>query len=218
MSSGSVYERLFKLEATINKMVLDRARDPEQVAEVLQKIINEPAPPAEPTEKFVLLGALGIFTVPDEYDHATRLTTFSEKYRQEFYYYNDAITDKTFPKPSRILKPGDKLHVRAFKQVVAGTTTSEERLAFLTTQKAIHTGAQGASLVWEQKRDQLPRGYWYDSFDEKGRLWEDADGNHRVPYVSADSGDDFGFDLGYFGCVWLGDCAFLGFCDEYSGT
>ncbi len=173
----------------------------------------ESTAPAKPTEKFALLVDLGIITVPDDYVHEKRLTTFGKQNRKKFYYYNDEITDKNFQNPTRVLKPGDKFRVRAFKQVVGGTTTSEERMAFLVTQKAIHTGAQGASLVFEQKRDQLPKGKWYASFDEKERLWADADGNHRVPGVSCDSDGGFRFDLGYFERVWRGVNAFLCFCD-----
>ncbi|MEK7150673.1 MAG: hypothetical protein AAB783_00535 [Patescibacteria group bacterium] len=174
---------------------------------------SKPVLPAESTEKFGLLVDLGIITVPDDYDHATRLSSFGRKNRKKFYYYNDAITDANFPNPSRILKPGEKFRVRAFKQIVPGTTTSEERIAFLATQGAIHTGAQGVSLVFDQKRDQLAKGYWYASFDEPKRLWEDADGNHGVPSVDADSDGGFRFGLGDFGDVWDDDSAFLCLCD-----
>ena len=172
-----------------------------------------PASLAVPAEKFALLADLGTITVPDGYDHATRLYSFGKKHRKEFYYYNDAITDENFSNPTRILKPGDKLHVRAFKQVVSGTTTSGERMAFLATQKAIYTGAQGASLVFEEKRDQLLKGKWYASFDEPDRLWKDAGGYHRVPNVCANSDGVFRFDLGRFGRVWGGNRAFLCFSD-----
>ena len=169
--------------------------------------------PVEPTEKFALLVDLGIITVPDDYDHATHLTLFRERHqsgeKKSFNHYKDHITDKNFPNPTRILKPGDRLRVRAFKQVVGGTTTSEERLAFLATQKAIHTGAQGASLVFDQKRDQLPKRKWYASFDEKDRLWADTHGNHGVPHVLCDSDGDSKFCLGCFEDVWGVGHAFL---------
>lgn len=170
--------------------------------------------PAEPTEKFGLFVELGIVTVPEDYAHGQRLALFSKKSRKKFDYYNDGITDVNFPNPTRILKPGDKFFVRAFKQIVSGTTTSEERMAFLAAQKAVHTGAQGASLVWDQKRNQLPKGFWYASFDEKERLWKkDADGYRRVPRVYADSDGGFSFDLGNFVHVWHDDDAFFCFCD-----
>lgn len=178
---------------------------------------EKPAPKPEITvelkDKFGLLVDLGIMTVPADYVHATQLTTFGEKKsRKRFYYYNDAITDANFPNPTRVLKPGDKLRVRAFQQIIEGTTTSEERMAFLATQKAIHTGAQGASLVFEQMRAKLPKGKWYASFDEKERLLY-ADGYHRVPGVDAGSDGAFGFDLGRFEYVWCQFSAFLCFCD-----
>ena len=129
---------------------------------------------------------------------------------------NDNLTDVNFPNPTRVLKPGDKLRVRAFKQVVGGTTTSEERMAFLATQKAIHTGAQGASLVFDQKRDQLPKGKWYCSFDQKDRLWQDSDDYHRVPYLYANSDGDWNWNLGNFENSWNSDNALLCFCHLFN--
>ncbi len=169
---------------------------------------------AAPGEKFALLADLGTIIVPNDYDHGTWLSSFSKKNRKKFYSYNDDINDKNFPKPTRVLKPGDKLRVRAYHQVVSGTTTSEERMEFLKTLNPVFIGAQGAALVFEQKRDQLPKGKWYASFDEKDRLWEDSDGSHRVPGMDANSDGDFRFNLGYFEEVWNDDNAFLCFCDE----
>lgn len=183
--------------------------------ERLARFSDEKRKPAEPVvKKFALLADLGTITVPKDYDHATQLETFLEKNRKKFYDVNENITDAHFPNPTRILKPGDKLRVRAFKQIVEGTTTSEERMAFLATQKAVHTGAQGASLVFEQKRDKLPKGYWYASFDEKERLWEDALRCHRVPSVDARSSGVFFWRLGDFEKAWDGRNAFLCLCDS----
>ena len=220
MSSDNIFERLFKLWTSVCKLVLDGKRDPKLIATILQGIVDESAPAtalAEPTEKFALFVDLGIITVPDDYDHETQLAKFKERHqdgkKKSFCFYNDNITHDNFPKPTRILKPGDKLRVRAFQQVVGGKITSEERMAFLATQKAVHTGAQGASLVFEQKRDQLPKGKWYASFDEKDRLWADADGDLRVSYVHCHSDGGFGFDLGYLEGIWFGDRAFLCFTE-----
>lgn len=174
--------------------------------------------PEQLAEKFALLADLGIITILGDYGHATALAKFMKKNRKEFYGVNDNITDANFSNPSRILKPGDRLHVRAFKQIVGGTTTSEERMAFLASQNAVYTGAQGASLVFEQKRNQLPKGKWYTSFDEKERLWEDAAHYHRVPGVHACSDGAWGWDLGDFEGVWDDGHAFLCFCDEPSGS
>ena len=165
------------------------------------------------TEKFALLVDLGIITVPDDYDHATQLASFRKKNYKEFYSYNDAITDQNFSNPSRILKPGDKLCVRAFEQVVGGTTTSEERMAFLETQGAVYTGAQGASILWDQRHDQLPKNKWYCSFDKKERLFKDADGRRRVPRIRIFSDGDFYFRLGGFERTWREGDVILCFSD-----
>ncbi|MDP2934305.1 MAG: hypothetical protein Q8N59_00835 [bacterium] len=165
------------------------------------------------SEKFGLFKDLGITTVPDDYVHSTRLASFEKENRKKFYYWNDATTDKNFAKATTKLVPGRKLHVKVFKQIVSGTTTSEECLAFLKSQNAVLTGAQGASLVFEQKREDLPKGYWYLSFDEKEALWKDAVGYHRVPYVDRYSDGDWYFDLGYFEYVWRDHYCLLCFCD-----
>jgi len=168
-----------------------------------------------PTEKFGLLVDLGIITVPADYDHMSQLSSFKSNNRYRFYSYNHDITDVNFWNPTRILKPGDRLWVRAHKQIILGTTTSRERLAFLESLGSHHTGAQGASLVFEQKRDQLPKGYWYVSFDEKYRLWEDEQDRHMLPAIHVNSHGVFSFLLSDFERPWRDfSRAFLSFCDE----
>jgi hypothetical protein len=196
-------------EKSVSREQLQRALDNGRVSEFLDSLKKVEGVPA----KFALLADLGIITVSANYDHATWLAKFKKENGDKFYYFNPDITDAHFPNPSRILKPGDKFSLRAFKQVVSGATTSEERMAFLATQQAVHTGAQGASLVFEQKRAELPKGYWYASFDEKKQLWEDADGRHRVPEVYAYSDGDFNFRLGYFVSDWNDNHAVLCLCD-----
>lgn len=165
-------------------------------------------------EKFALLADLGVITVPDDYAHGMCLDTFFKKNGKKLFNYNKNITDANFSNPSRILKPGDRLRVRAFHQIVSGRTTPKERMNFLRKQEGnIYTGAQGAVLVFEQKRDQLPKGIWYASFDEAGHLWEDSDGYHGVPHVSAYSDRDFDVDLGYLENDLDDNDAFLSFSD-----
>jgi len=166
-------------------------------------------------ERFALLTDLGTITVPEDYRHETWLASFSEKDSKKFFYlWNDNITDANFPNPTRILKPGDKLRVKVFKQIVSGTTTSDERVAFLKSQKAVFTGAQGVSLVFEQKRSELPKGYWHASFDEENRLWKDACGDHRVPFVYTRWDGSFEFRLGNFESDWDGVHLLLCFSEE----
>lgn len=149
-------------------------------------------------EKFCLFLDLGIITVPDN----TSLASFKKKNRKKFKGYDDYITDKNFGKATIQPRPGQRLHVKVFKQVVSGSTTSEERLAFYKSQNALLIGAQGISLIFEQKREDLPMGYWYLSLDEKEALWEDADGYHRVPGVDRYSGGGWRFSLGCFESKW----------------
>lgn len=152
--------------------------------------------PTEPAEKFGLLADLGILTMPADYVHVAEFAGGS------------------FPNPTRVLKPGDQLWVRAHKQTAPGTTTSEERMEFLAKLQSYHVGTQGIVMVeGDKKRHQLPKGYWYASFDEKERLWLDAGGRHRVPEVDRDSRGRFRRSLGSFGRVWDGRGALLSFCD-----
>lgn len=144
---------------------------------------------------FELLVDLGEIKVPDGYVHGKRLARFYRRDREKFCYFNDAITDKNFPNPSRILKPGDRLRVRVFRQVIVGTTTPEERMAFLVAQGAVYPGAQGASLVFRQHRNKLPKGLLYGSFDVPERLSKDTNSSHGMPYIVALSGGGFDFDL-----------------------
>jgi hypothetical protein len=184
----------------------------------------------ESTEKFALFVDLGIITVPDDYVHENRLKTFNDRNCKMFCHYNDSITDLNFPNPTRVMKPGDKLRVCAFKQVVGERSTSEERMVFLDTQKADYVGAQGLSLLLEQKRHLLPKGKryksynpafvgkWYTSFDQSDRLWKDDDGDHRVPKVICYSDGTYEFNLGKFETRWYNDDFFLCFrsLDNYS--
>ena len=144
---------------------------------------------------------------------AKLLKSFRKQNKKQFYSYNEDITDEHFATPSRVLKPGDRLQVQAYKQVGSGETSSEQRLAFLDSQHAVYTGAQGATLVWAQKSSQLPKGLWYLSMDQKECLWKDAGGYRRVPHVDADSDGAFIFELGGFEYAWFDDVVLLCFRD-----
>ncbi len=161
--------------------------------------------------KFSLLVDLGTIVVPDDYIEGKEFASLNQK---DFYYFNENLTDENFSNLKRVLKSGDKFRVKVFKQNVSGSTTSQERLDFLESQNAVLLGAQGASLIYKQKRYELPKGYWYASFDKKDNLWKGSDGYHRVPGVDARSVGDFGFNLGSFEDGWDDDDVLLCFCDE----
>jgi hypothetical protein len=163
--------------------------------------------------KFNLLTDLGVLTVKEKYVHSLQLSRFRDKNRKRFAHYDKAIKDHNFYETSRILVSGNRLLVRAFKQVVCGETTSEERLAFLDRQNAVYTGAQGASLVFEEMRLRLPKGYWYASLDRKENLLKDHEGRYNVPGIYASRDGHFEFGLAYFDQGWGDMEAFLGFFD-----
>lgn len=179
-----------------------------------EKLAPKPSPSVAQQAKFAEFLDLGVIVVPDDYNPATWLASSREQYGDRLYYYNDAITDANFSNPSRTLKVGDRLRVRAHKQIVRGSTTSEERLAYLKSLPGNQlVGAQGAVFVLREKRDQLPKGKWYASFDEKERL-PLVGGYHGVPGVHAYSDGDFRFGLGGFEGDWGDDFCLLSFCDE----
>jgi hypothetical protein len=190
MSNSSEFERLWKLQSMVNKLVLDGRRTPNEVANVLQSVINGPV------EQFALLTDLGIITVPEDYVHSSQLAIFIAKHGQEFRLYNHSITDKDYGNPTRILKPGDRLRVRTYRQIVPGETTYEERIAFLNAigMNSIYPGAQGLTLVYEQKYGMLSPGYVYTSFDHQTQI-PILSGKRRVSTLAKSPNDDYRFLL-----------------------
>jgi len=166
-----------------------------------------------PMKRFRLFADLGILTVPEEYEHATQLETFQKNHRIHLQGYNCDMNDVNFSRPSRILKPGDRFSVRAYKQIASGTVTSEECLAFLETLNSHYVGAQGATLVFEQKRDQLPKGVHYLFMDERNHLWIDNGGSIRVPKVQVGIHGDFCLYLDFFEDAQNDFHVLLSFCD-----
>src|SRR3989344_1307137 len=192
-------------------LVLDKAGfDAEMIQRVVNSRGNKQAKAmyaaltngAQVDDRFELVNTFEI-VVPEGYDHSKRLDSFGKEHRKAFYYYNDAITDKNYAKATTKLVPGRKLKVKVFQ--IKETVTSEDCIAKLRSEKAILVGAQGASLVWEQKKEELPVNRWSASFDEKDALWKDADGYHGVPGVGRNSDGDFKFNLGNFENDWNDD-------------
>ncbi len=161
-------------------------------------------------DRFELVKTLEI-VVPEGYDHSKRLGSFDREHRKAFYYYDDAITDENYVKATTKLEPGRKLKVKMFQ--IKEKVTSEDCLVFLRSQKAVLVGAHGASLAFEQKKEELPVNRWSVSLDKKNALWKDTFGRHRVPFVRRSSDGGFEFDLGYFEFDWYGDDCLLCFCD-----
>ncbi len=100
---------------------------------------------------------------------------------------------------------------RTVDRIVAPYTSSHKCMAFLDTQGAQYTGAQGLSLVWEQRREKFLLGMVHASFDRPHRLWKDEKGDYRVPYIRLSFAEDFGFEHRRFTAAWFDDAAFLCF-------
>jgi hypothetical protein len=161
-------------------------------------------------KKFILLRDLGIITVPSDYEHYCALDSFRKRNPEMFKCFDERLTDANFQNPSYVLHAGDKLWVRVYRQVgLHATTTTKERMEFLEREGAIYTGAQGAMIVFEQKRDLLPKGYWYSSMDVRERLFIEEHEHVYMPELSA--GDNFCFFVGYFNLPCLHYMAFMCF-------
>ena len=179
--------------------------DPEKVIAELQKA-NEPEVSAiDPRFEFLMEFKV---TVPTDYDHGMQLNTLKKK---EFYYFNDEITDRNFRKATQKLVPGKTYKAKLFS--IKGKVNSDDCLGLYKAVGAILTGVQGMSLVYQLKKDVLPKGKCAVSFDEKDALWQDSVGRRRVPFVLADSGGDFKFYLGDFEVGWDSDSVVLCLCD-----
>lgn len=173
-------------EAAYNKASLgeDQAQQLNEDKEFWRQITLLIDKHSQPDDRFELAGTFEV-TVPEGYDHATHLDSFRKAHESEFYYYNPAITDKNYSKATTKLVPGRKFQVKVFQ--ITKTVSSDDCMAHLRSQKAVLVGAQGASLAYEQEKDQLLKGRWHVSFDEKDALWKDAGGRRRVPGVDRHS-------------------------------
>ncbi|MDB5188534.1 MAG: hypothetical protein JWM92_132 [Candidatus Nomurabacteria bacterium] len=153
-------------------------------------------------------------TVPADYNHDKQVDQFAKKVRKEktTYHYNDALSSKNFANATNKLEAGKTYTVKIFP--IMSAISSEACLAFLRKQNAILAGAHGMTLVYNLHKDQLPKGKWSISFDEKEALWKDADGDLRVPYVFARADGDFEFNLDFFAGDWGAGHCLVCFCDK----
>ena len=139
-------------------------------------------------KRYAFVADLGIITVQEDYVPEKCLSLFSEQNYEKFRLYDSEITDDNFSHPSHILVPGKTLWVRVYGQIILDRMTSEDHLEFLSKFKdVVYPGAQGASLVFDQKREKLPKGKCYCSFDKEENLRKNTDGSYSIPYVGSDS-------------------------------
>jgi len=150
--------------------------------------------------------------VSEYYNHSRRLYLFGRKHRKSFNYHNEAITDKKYANVTTKLKPGRKFWVKVFQ--IKDLVTAEDCITKLRAEKAILVGAQGATLVWEQKKEGLPINRRSVSFDEEDALWQDSSGNHGVPHILYRACGDYQFNLTSFKDNLNRAYCLLCFCDD----
>jgi len=181
----------------------------------LKKILAEGLLPRvsakdEGDNRFELIKTINL-VVPGNYVHATRLASFKKENYENFFGYNSDITDKNYARVTNKLVPGQKGKVKIFQ--IKEPVSALDCLKKLKKERAILVGAQGASLVWELKKKELPLGKWGVSFDKKEVLWRNGLGDHRVPKIFGVSDGAWYFDLSDFEGDWGGDSYLLCFCD-----
>lgn len=211
MVSDEILAKYTRYMHDIKERVIKGSLDPEEVMAALDPLIGKGV--SNKSFALDLLQGKGRFTIPDDYVHENQLQRFGDKTRElgSTAYYNDSLTDKNFSKVSNRLVPGKTYGIKMFPMLKR--VSSIDCLAFLKKQNVIFTGAQGATLLQENKPEVFPKGKWVMSFDEQDALYRDAGGGHRVPRVSRGLDGDWEFSLGYFQNGWHSDYDLLCFCD-----
>lgn len=156
-----------------------------------------------------------LLVVPKGFNHDNQLTSFAQRFRSEFFDYNEAITDDNFNKVTTHLSSGQKLRVKIFG--IRMRVSSVQCLDFLRSQKAIFVGTQGLALVYELYKEKFLKNRFTISFDEKEALWVDGEGHHQVSHISAlqvGKVDTFKFCLVDFNLNRYDDSCLLCLCDE----
>lgn len=164
-------------------------------------------PPPRPRVEFSLLRDLGIIQVPEGYAPDTYMSSFRERHRPDFVSMFKQQADTFLTEhATRILRAGERFRVRIFAQDHGEMTTSEERVAFLQGHGAVYLGACGLMLLWEQKRDVLPRNMWHTSFEGSVKCI-------NVAGIRRDGGDQNFFSQASLYDRWTEDYALVCFTD-----
>lgn len=193
MGNGKVvknpFERILKLQTNINKLVIEKKRDPEKVLLVLQWILSGSGPGTFTMDhQFEEFFDFGVIRVPNDFNPSSALKDFRDAFGSSIQYMAEGINDDDFSDPSYILTPNEELRVRVFRQVSEGLTSYEERMQFLKWQEAVFPGAHGITLVLDKiicdkSLPTLPKDYSFSSYDYKGHLpkWR---GQRGLPTVA----------------------------------
>lgn len=143
-------------------------------------------------DKYFKLFKTFTLEVPEDYNHATQLSYFLDKYRGGMYridrvFLGDWLKDSNFANVSTKLQPGMKFEVDIFE--LLETVSTSDCLNFLKVSGGSLVGVQGATIVFDRYRNKLTghdhrhRASAYVSFDEKKNLYKSPDGNYNLPEV-----------------------------------
>lgn len=123
---------------------------------------------------------------------------------KDYYYVNPNINENNFPLP-------EKIETENWKIIRPGKSfNSEEALEMIKKEGCRPANIYELALFKRNHPEEFKPYEWMLAF---GQIWQDSSGYRGVPYVSADSDDDFDFGLGYFGIDWYGGHVLLCFCD-----
>ncbi len=148
-------------------------------------------------KKFELVKTF-ILQVSDNFVHKTYLDSKQGSPVKGIDVWNTwEITDHNFRKVSTQLKAGQTLQVEIFKGI--GLQSSEECIQFLKENNALLVGAQGAGLVLELKREEIPNDSNCYSFDEEYHLFQEFRHgrlmDYFIPFVSRRYGNHYVFEV-----------------------
>jgi len=170
------FDRLFKLETMSNKLVIEGKRDPEEISNFLQKVIERPV-----CEKFCLVDDLGTIVVPDDYKPGQSIEYFYKKHPELMGKMGRGFFTNCQP-----LFAKDKVSVKIYANVHEYEYTSlSDRIEFLARKYSLYPGVPGMYFIFLQKNEFLKEEFRYTLVDEEKYLKEDhiTLGEYYVPTV-----------------------------------
>jgi hypothetical protein len=162
-------------------------------------------------DKFSLIDTFPI-TATLNYKHRKLLKNLAQDTKRGLHFYDDDMTQRHYGRVSNRLLAGESYTGKIWQINESQRLTSPECLQFLADNKVLLTGAQGLAVGWQQSKEYFPLGKWLISFDEKNKLWKDANGVYRLPCVLHLSEDDYKIYLDCFDDVWDDGYSLFGIC------
>lgn len=190
------FERLWKLSATIDKLVLDNRKDPCRIADHLQLVVADEdyhfCTDQFFEENFPKLYDLGTFEVPADYVQG-RYLAHLKKQQKSHWVIGFGADFAEFWNPSRPLKAGERIHVDAH---VVKKTSLRACMAFLRQTNSLLVGTPGIGMLMEHlgdKKLRLQHRRKMYSLDRLELLPSDFTRGPMIPRL--DIGSEGGLDL-----------------------